>query len=176
MLGAKFRSTCNGWYKRLEILFFHVNIPFMDFIINTQGYYQTVLSVHSVNTRNTLRVRRPMLASQPPSTPLHNHLHQAYAIRAEARYTTCVQNISSFNPRYILGRPFARSKKETPFSLSTVLQYYVMGWSQWLRGLRSWVRITLDVSQCVCSVFMLSYVQIMALRQADPPSKSLPTV
>jgi hypothetical protein len=57
--------------------------------------------------------------------------------------------------------------------------------SQWLRsGLRhelsspaqtlgSWVRIPLEarMSVCVYSVFMLSCVQVAALRPADPPSK-----
>jgi hypothetical protein len=56
--------------------------------------------------------------------------------------------------------------------------------SQWLRGLRHelsspaqtlglWVRIPLEawISVCVYSVFVLSCVQVVALQQADPPSK-----
>jgi hypothetical protein len=56
--------------------------------------------------------------------------------------------------------------------------------SQWPRGLRhepsspaktlgSWVRISLEacMSVCVYSVFVLSCVQVAALRQADPLSK-----
>jgi hypothetical protein len=72
---------------------------------------------------------------------------------------------------------------------SLVLWYFVSvtkddDRSKWPRGLRhevfwsaqilgSWVRIPLEtcMSVCVYSVFVLSCVQVAALRRADPPSK-----
>jgi hypothetical protein len=64
---------------------------------------------------------------------------------------------------------------------------YIISSGHWPRGLRhelsssartlgSWVRIPLkgmDVCMCVYSVFLLSCVQVVALRQADPPSKEV---
>jgi hypothetical protein len=69
--------------------------------------------------------------------------------------------------------------------LSLCRVFWCLSWRSWCAAalrhelfsasqtLRSWVRIPLNawMSVCIYSVFVLSYVQVAALRRADPSSK-----
>jgi hypothetical protein len=72
----------------------------MNFIINNQGQYQTISSVHSVNTRNVLHMQDNLLTSQSQLPALYILLHNTYIISAES-VAICVFQIFRLSIRDI---------------------------------------------------------------------------
>jgi hypothetical protein len=62
MVVAKPRTSCWSLFKKSEILLVQCQYVFslMTLIVNNQEYFQTNLSVHSINTRNKHHLHRPI--------------------------------------------------------------------------------------------------------------------
>jgi hypothetical protein len=62
MAGVKPRNSCRNLFKRLEILSLLCEYIFslLLFIVNNQEHFHTNSTVHSVNTRNTNELHRPI--------------------------------------------------------------------------------------------------------------------
>jgi len=61
MAGAQPRTSCRSLVKQLEILPVPCQciLSLMNFIINNQGFLQTDLSMHNINTKNKYHLHRP---------------------------------------------------------------------------------------------------------------------
>jgi hypothetical protein len=62
MLGLSCRSSCKFWFKKLDIL----TVPCLYifslamFVINNPSYFQTNTSLHSIDTRQKNKLRKPL--------------------------------------------------------------------------------------------------------------------
>jgi hypothetical protein len=72
-----------------------MNSPLTDFIINNQGNYQIISSVHSVHTINRLHIQENLLTSEPQLAALYIVLHHLYTTRATTRCNNKKENMFS---------------------------------------------------------------------------------